>query len=358
MTKIAFTGGGTVGHVSVNLSLIPTAIEEGYDTFYIGSKNGIEREMIESQLPSIKYHSISSGKLRRYISWDNIKDIFKVLKGVLDARSVLKKEKPDLLFSKGGFVSVPVVIAAKSLKIPTIIHESDLTPGLANKISLKFAKKIYTTFEDTLNYLPKDKADFVGATVREDLKTGDKHRGYQLTEFNNDKKVLLVMGGSLGSKKLNDIIRQNLETLQETYQVIHLTGKGLLDNSYVGTKDYIQFEFVKDDLTDLLAITDTVISRAGSNAIYEFLALRIPMLLIPLGLDQSRGDQIDNAKHFESKGFGKTSLEATLTENELKTQLREIETNRDDIIKQMQTYKESFTRQDLFQKIINDALSE
>ncbi|MGJ5713985.1 undecaprenyldiphospho-muramoylpentapeptide beta-N-acetylglucosaminyltransferase [Staphylococcus equorum] len=357
MTKIAFTGGGTVGHVSVNLSLIPTALEEGYEAFYIGSKKGIEREMIESQLPEIKYHSISSGKLRRYISWDNIKDVFKVLKGILDARKVLKKEKPDLLFSKGGFVSVPVVMAAKSLKIPTIIHESDLTPGLANKISLKFAKKIYTTFEDTLQYLPKDKADFVGATVREDLKTGDKNRGYQLTKFTKNKKVLLVMGGSLGSKKLNEIIRQNLDALNENYQVVHLTGKGLLEKQYSNKEGYTQFEFVKDDLTDLLAITDTVISRAGSNAIYEFLALRIPMLLIPLGLDQSRGDQIDNAKNFESKGFGKTLPEDTLTETHLITQLSEIEANRESIVKQMQTYKESYTRQDLFNKIINDALN-
>ncbi|MCD8891257.1 MULTISPECIES: undecaprenyldiphospho-muramoylpentapeptide beta-N-acetylglucosaminyltransferase [Staphylococcus] len=355
MTKIAFTGGGTVGHVSVNLSLIPTALEEGHEAFYIGSKKGMEREMIESQLPQIKYHTISSGKLRRYISFENIKDIFKVLKGIFDARRILKKEKPDLLFSKGGFVSVPVVIAAKSLKIPTIIHESDLTPGLANKIALKFAQKIYTTFEDTLQYLPKDKADFVGATVREDLKSGDKNRGYQLTEFKDDKKVLLIMGGSLGSKKLNEIIRDNLDALQKDYQVIHLTGKGLLDQNLVNKPGYVQFEFVKDDLTDLLAITDTVISRAGSNAIYEFLALRIPMLLIPLGLDQSRGDQIDNAKNFASKGFGRTIPEDTLTEHQLINQLNNIENNRDSIITQMQTYKESFTRQDLFHKIIKDA---
>ncbi|HHW9872743.1 TPA: undecaprenyldiphospho-muramoylpentapeptide beta-N-acetylglucosaminyltransferase, partial [Staphylococcus aureus] len=304
MTKIAFTGGGTVGHVSVNLSLIPTALSQGYEALYIGSKNGIEREMIESQLPEIKYYPISSGKLRRYISLENAKDVFKVLKGILDARKVLKKEKPDLLFSKGGFVSVPVVIAAKSLNIPTIIHESDLTPGLANKIALKFAKKIYTTFEETLNYLPKEKADFIGATIREDLKNGNAHNGYQLTGFNENKKVLLVMGGSLGSKKLNSIIRENLDALLQQYQVIHLTGKGLKD-AQVKKSGYIQYEFVKDDLTDLLAITDTVISRAGSNAIYEFLTLRIPMLLVPLGLDQSRGDQIDNANHFADKGYAK-----------------------------------------------------
>ena len=355
MSKIAFTGGGTVGHVSVNLSLIPTALEKGHQVFYIGSKNGIEREMIESQLSNIKYYPISSGKLRRYLSFENAKDVFKVLKGILDARRVLKKEKPDLLFSKGGFVSVPVVIAARSLNIPTIIHESDLTPGLANKISLKFSKKIYTTFEDTLKYLPKDKADFVGTTIREDLKEGNQQKGYEITGFDSDKKVLLVMGGSLGSKKLNDIIRENLEALLHDYQIIHLTGHGLVDESYK-QKGYIQYEFVKEELTHLLSITDTVVSRAGSNAIYEFLTLRIPMLLIPLGLDQSRGDQIDNAKYFESKGYGKMIPEDQLTQFKLLEQLKQIESHRNDMTHQMESYKESYTKEDLFNKILNDAL--
>ncbi len=356
MTKIAFTGGGTVGHVSVNLSLIPTALSQGYEALYIGSKNGIEREMIESQLPEIKYYPISSGKLRRYISLENAKDVFKVLKGILDARKVLKKEKPDLLFSKGGFVSVPVVIAAKSLNIPTIIHESDLTPGLANKIALKFAKKIYTTFEETLNYLPKEKADFIGATIREDLKNGNAHNGYQLTGFNENKKVLLVMGGSLGSKKLNSIIRENLDALLQQYQVIHLTGKGLKDDQ-VKKSGYIQYEFVKEDLTDLLAITDTVISRAGSNAIYEFLTLRIPMLLVPLGLDQSRGDQIDNANHFADKGYAKAIDEEQLTAQILLQELNEMEQERTRIINNMKSYEQSYTKESLFDKMIKDALN-
>ncbi|HHM3537186.1 TPA: undecaprenyldiphospho-muramoylpentapeptide beta-N-acetylglucosaminyltransferase [Staphylococcus aureus] len=356
MTKIAFTGGGTVGHVSVNLSLIPTALSQGYEALYIGSKNGIEREMIESQLPEIKYYPISSGKLRRYISLENAKDVFKVLKGILDARKVLKKEKPDLLFSKGGFVSVTVVIAAKSLNIPTLIHESDLTPGLANKIALKFAKKIYTTFEETLNYLPKEKADFIGATIREDLKNGNAHNGYQLTGFNENKKVLLVMGGSLGSKKLNSIIRENLDALLQQYQVIHLTGKGLKD-AQVKKSGYIQYEFVKEDLTDLLAITDTVISRAGSNAIYEFLTLRIPMLLVPLGLDQSRGDQIDNANHFADKGYAKAIDEEQLTAQILLQELNEMEQERTRIINNMKSYEQSYTKEALFDKMIKDALN-
>ncbi|SUK93676.1 UDP-N-acetylglucosamine--N-acetylmuramyl-(pentapeptide) pyrophosphoryl-undecaprenol N-acetylglucosamine transferase [Staphylococcus aureus] len=312
--------------------------------------------MIESQLPEIKYYPISSGKLRRYISLENAKDVFKVLKGILDARKVLKKEKPDLLFSKGGFVSVPVVIAAKSLNIPTIIHESDLTPGLANKIALKFAKKIYTTFEETLNYLPKEKADFIGATIREDLKNGNAHNGYQLTGFNENKKVLLVMGGSLGSKKLNSIIRENLDTLLQQYQVIHLTGKGLKDDQ-VKKSGYIQYEFVKEDLTDLLAITDTVISRAGSNAIYEFLTLRIPMLLVPLGLDQSRGDQIDNANHFADKGYAKAIDEEQLTAQILLQELNEMEQERTRIINNMKSYEQSYTKEALFDKMIKDALN-
>ncbi|HEA5979722.1 TPA: undecaprenyldiphospho-muramoylpentapeptide beta-N-acetylglucosaminyltransferase, partial [Staphylococcus aureus] len=297
-----------------------------------------------------------SGKLRRYISLENAKDVFKVLKGILDARKVLKKEKPDLLFSKGGFVSVPVVIAAKSLNIPTIIHESDLTPGLANKIALKFAKKIYTTFEETLNYLPKEKADFIGATIREDLKNGNAHNGYQLTGFNENKKVLLVMGGSLGSKKLNSIIRENLDALLQQYQVIHLTGKGLKD-AQVKKSGYIQYEFVKEDLTDLLAITDTVISRAGSNAIYEFLTLRIPMLLVPLGLDQSRGDQIDNANHFADKGYAKAIDEEQLTAQILLQELNEMEQERTRIINNMKSYEQSYTKEALFDKMIKDALN-
>ncbi|EKU47499.1 undecaprenyldiphospho-muramoylpentapeptide beta-N-acetylglucosaminyltransferase [Staphylococcus massiliensis] len=355
MAKIAFTGGGTIGHVSVNLSLIPVAEEKGHEVFYIGSKTGIEKEMLQDKLPQVKYMPISSGKLRRYLSFENLKDVFKVLKGVLDARRILKKEKPDILFSKGGFVSVPVVIAAKSLNIPTIVHESDLTPGLANKIALKFAKKMYTTFEDTVKHLPQDKAEFIGATVRDDLKTGSRQKGYDLTNFNADKEVLLVMGGSLGSKKINDAIRNNLSTLLDKYQIIHLTGKGMKDDS-ISQKGYVQYEFVTDELTDLLAITDKVVSRAGSNSIYEFLVLRIPMLLIPLGLDQSRGDQIDNAKNFVKKGYAKMLNESDLNEDSLNNALTVLEQEHEAIVEQMQTFKESYTKEDLFNKIMKDAL--
>ncbi|MCJ1748115.1 undecaprenyldiphospho-muramoylpentapeptide beta-N-acetylglucosaminyltransferase [Mammaliicoccus sciuri] len=353
MKKIAFTGGGTIGHVAVNLALIPEAQKRDIETIYIGSKNGIEKEMITDSAKDTKYISISSGKLRRYLSFENLKDVFKVLKGVLDARKVLKKEKPDLVFSKGGFVSVPVIIAAKSLKIPSIVHESDVTPGLANKISMKFANKMYTTFEETLKYVPKEKSDYIGAIIREDLRDGSKEEGYQLTGFNDQLPVLLIMGGSLGSKALNKAIRDNLDYLTKKYQIIHLTGKGHVDHS-IKNDNYVQYEFVSNELMHFYAITDTVISRAGANAIYEFATLKLPMLLIPLGLDQSRGDQIDNAKIFEKNGYAKVLQEKDVDQSNLISQLDKLENEREAIIDNMSHFKESYTKETLFNKIESD----
>ncbi|MCD8801335.1 undecaprenyldiphospho-muramoylpentapeptide beta-N-acetylglucosaminyltransferase [Mammaliicoccus sciuri] len=353
MKKIAFTGGGTIGHVAVNLALIPEAQKRDIETIYIGSKNGIEKEMITDSAKDTKYIPISSGKLRRYLSFENLKDVFKVLKGVLDARKVLKKEKPDLVFSKGGFVSVPVIIAAKSLKIPSIVHESDVTPGLANKISMKFANKMYTTFEETLKYVPKEKSDYIGAIIREDLREGSKEEGYQLTGFNDQLPVLLIMGGSLGSKALNKAIRDNLDYLTKKYQIIHLTGKGHVDQN-IKNANYVQYEFVSNELMHFYAITDTVISRAGANAIYEFATLKLPMLLIPLGLDQSRGDQIDNAKIFEKNGYAKVLQEKDVNQSNLISQLDKLENEREDIIDKMSHFKESYTKETLFNKIESD----
>lgn len=353
MKKIAFTGGGTIGHVAVNLALIPEAQKRDIETIYIGSKNGIEKEMITDSAKDTKYIPISSGKLRRYLSFENLKDVFKVLKGVLDARKVLKKEKPDLVFSKGGFVSVPVIIAAKSLKIPSIVHESDVTPGLANKISMKFANKMYTTFEETLKYVPKEKSDYIGAIIREDLRDGSKEEGYQLTGFNDQLPVLLIMGGSLGSKALNKAIRDNLDYLTKKYQIIHLTGKGHVDQN-IKNANYVQYEFVSNELMHFYVITDTVISRAGANAIYEFATLKLPMLLIPLGLDQSRGDQIDNAKIFEKNGYAKVLQEKDVNQSNLISQLDKLENEREDIIDKMSHFKESYTKETLFNKIESD----
>ncbi|MCE4957015.1 undecaprenyldiphospho-muramoylpentapeptide beta-N-acetylglucosaminyltransferase [Macrococcoides caseolyticum] len=352
--KIAFTGGGTIGHVAVNMALIPKALSQNIDCIYIGSKHGIEKDEITKQFPQIKYYGISSGKLRRYLSLENAKDIFRVQKGVLDALRVLKKEKPDIVFSKGGFVAVPVTIAAKILNIKTIIHESDVTPGLANKLALKFAHRLYTTFEETLRYVPAEKAHYVGSIIRDDLFSGDAQKGYDLTGFNPNKKVIMIMGGSLGSKLINQVIYDNLPHLLKHYQIIHLVGKGNLDTSMVHP-GYFQREFVSLELMHLYKITDIVISRAGANALFEFLALQKPMILIPLGLDQSRGDQIQNAEIFEKMGVAKVIQEAELISDKLLEAIEVIEHQYESIILKMQQKQTTYTATTLLDKIIYDA---
>ncbi|WP_414049657.1 undecaprenyldiphospho-muramoylpentapeptide beta-N-acetylglucosaminyltransferase [Macrococcus animalis] len=351
--KIAFTGGGTIGHVAVNMALIPAAKQQNIDCIYIGSKTGIEKDEITKRFPEIKYYGISSGKLRRYISIDNAMDIFKVQKGIIDALMVLKKEKPDIVFSKGGFVAVPVTIAAKMLKIKTIIHESDVTPGLANKLALKFANKLYTTFEETLKYVPSEKADYVGSIIRDDLFSGEALKGYQLTNFNHEKKVIMIMGGSLGSRMINKAVRDNLDTLLKNYQIIHLVGRGNLDIA-IQRQGYYQREYVSEELMHLYKITDIMISRAGSNALFEFLALQKPMILIPLGLDQSRGDQIDNAKIFKGKGIAEVIQETDVSSEKLLQMIEKVEDNYIAMTEKMEQEQSMHTATTLLNKIIQD----
>ncbi|MDR0139531.1 undecaprenyldiphospho-muramoylpentapeptide beta-N-acetylglucosaminyltransferase [Metabacillus idriensis] len=329
---IVFTGGGSAGHVTPNIAIIDELDKNVWDVQYIGSKNGIEKELIEKI--SIPYHGISSGKLRRYLDFENVKDSFRVLKGCLDARKVLRKLKPALVFSKGGFVSVPVIIAAKSLKIPVLIHESDMTPGLANKIAQRFATKIFTSFEETLNYFPKDKTAAIGSPIRRGILKGSPYKGIELLGFDRRRPVLTVMGGSLGAKKINETIRAALPQLKD-YQIIHLCGKGNVDENYANQKDYKQFEYVHDELPHYLAATDFVITRGGSNSIFEFLALRIPMLIIPLTKNQSRGDQILNGKSFQEKGYAMMLEEEHLSAETLVKHLADLKSNRDDMKQKM-----------------------
>ena len=350
--KVMLTGGGTVGHVMLNKMLIPELSNMGYQPHYIGSKNGIEKDIMEeTQIP---YHSISSGKLRRYISLENFKDIFKVVKGVLDAKKILKKEAPLLVFSKGGFVSVPVVLAAAARDVPVYIHESDLTPGLANRIASKFANKVFCTFEETTSSFTDAKVSYLGPVLRTDLLQGQTEEGFKLTLFSAKKQVLMIMGGSLGSKKINEFIWEHIDTLTEHYQVIHLTGKDNI-NKDISNPDYIQFDYVNEDLKHLLAISDIVISRSGSNAIFELLLVKKPMILIPLGLDQSRGDQIQNAKHFKKEGYAEVIKEEDLDINTLRSQLRKIEDNYSDITYKMSQFKNAFEPKEFARKLIEEA---
>lgn len=322
MKRIVLTGGGTAGHVTPCIALLPALKKEGYDIQYIGSYNGIERKLIqEYQVP---YHGISSGKLRRYFDTKNFSDPFRVIKGYYEARNLLKQLNPDIVFSKGGFVSVPVVLAAKKLKIPVIIHESDMTPGLANKLAIPAAKKVCANFPETLQYLPPEKAVLTGTPIRKELFSGNKIQGLDFCGFTANKPVILVVGGSTGSRAINEVVRGMLPTLVRDYQIIHLCGKGNLDDSLNGTAGYIQFEYINNQLSDLFAAADLVISRAGANAICEILALRKPNILIPLPQGSSRGDQILNADSFEHQGYSYVLSEAELSLSSLLNAIQSI----------------------------------
>ncbi|MEN8699879.1 undecaprenyldiphospho-muramoylpentapeptide beta-N-acetylglucosaminyltransferase [Bacillus infantis] len=328
---LVLTGGGSAGHVTPNMALIKELEGEDVDIHYIGSREGIEKELISGL--SIPYHSISSGKLRRYADFENVKDMFRVAKGCSEALLILKKLKPALVFSKGGFVSVPVIMAAKLLRIPIFIHESDLTPGLANRISKNFASKIYTSFEETLQYLPTGKARAIGSPIRREILSGIKEKGLEFLGFNKSRPVLAIMGGSLGAKKINEAVRQELDQIGGQFQIVHLCGKGNLDPALEGRPGYRQFEFLNSELSDVLACTDMMITRGGSNAIFEFLALRIPMLIIPLSKKQSRGDQILNAGSFEKKGYSLTLQEEELTAVSLAEHIGLLNSQRESIAK-------------------------
>lgn len=333
MKRIILTGGGTAGHVTPNIALIPKLRELGYDIQYIGSYNGIEKELIEPF--GIPYHGISSGKLRRYFSLQNFTDPFRVLKGLSEAKKLIRELKPDIIFSKGGFVSVPVVLAGKKNKVPVIIHESDMTPGLANKLAIPSATKICCNFPETMNYLPAEKAVLTGSPIRQELLTGNRITALDLCGFTADKPVILVIGGSLGSVAVNTAVRDALPELLKTFQIIHLCGKGKVDDSLKEIKGYCQFEYIKNELRDLFALADVVISRAGANAICELLALRKPNLLIPLSARASRGDQILNAHSFERQGFSLVIEEEQLTNATLLDAVHNLYENREQFINAM-----------------------
>ena len=326
MKQIILTGGGTAGHVTPNIALLPSLAAAGYQVTYIGSYTGIEKQLIEDL--GITYYGISSGKLRRYKSWKNLTDPFRVIAGYFQSRKLIRKIKPDIIFSKGGFVSVPVVLAASHKHIPVIIHESDMTPGLANKIAMRGATKICCNFPETLKYLPKDKAVLTGTPIRQELLNGNREAGRQFCGFTADKPVLMIIGGSLGAASINDHVRKILPELLKEFQVIHLCGKGKMDESLNGTEGYVQYEYIKEELPDLFALSDVVISRAGANAICEISALHKPNLLIPLSANASRGDQILNARSFEKQGFSMVLEEEEITDEKLLDTIHQLYKNR------------------------------
>ncbi len=360
MIKIILTGGGSAGHVTPNLALIPRLKQLDADAqiHYIGSADGIERDII-AKTPGITYHPIRTGKLRRYFSLKNFTDPFRVIGGYHDAKKIIKELRPDLVFSKGGFVSVPVAAAAHHYKIPVVSHESDITPGLANRIAKKYATKICLTFPDTLKQIAPPLGVCTGSPIREELFHGDPEKARKMLGF-DQKPVILVMGGSLGAKSINQAVRGSLKTLTARYNIIHLCGRNNLDSTLqydvspaqktqppdapaqksaqtdrAYLKSYAQFEFISEELPDFLALADFVVSRAGSNAIHEFLALHKPMLLIPLSLEASRGDQILNAASFEKRGFAIVLRDEKLSPQTLVSAIGYLEKDQSALIEKM-----------------------
>ena len=333
MKRIILTGGGTAGHVTPNIALLPRLKELNYDIHYIGSYNGIEKELIEQF--GIPYHGISTGKLRRYFSVQNFTDPFRVIKGLGEAKKLVKILHPDVIFSKGGFVSVPVVLAGKSRHVPTIIHESDMTPGLANKICIPHAVKVCTNFPEAANGIGHDKAVVTGTPIRKEMFSGNKIAGLDFLGFTANKPVLMVVGGSLGAAAINVLIRDALPDLLTKYQVVHLCGKGKVDESLKDVEGYRQFEYIKKEMADLMAAADLIVSRAGANAICEILALNKPNLLIPLPAASSRGDQELNAESFERQGFSRVTKEEELTTSRLIEEIDALYAERDTYIQKM-----------------------
>lgn len=313
MKRIVLTGGGTAGHVSPNQALIPLLLSEGWDIHYIGTKAGIERSLIEP-MQGVTYHAVSSGKLRRYFDLKNFTDPFRVIAGAFQSFAIIRKLKPSVVFSKGGFVSVPVVVGAALCRVPVVMHESDITPGLANKLCKPFAKVVCTTFPECAKLLG-DKGLETGTPLREAIFSGSRERGLALAGFDGSKPVLMMIGGSLGAQSVNAVLREALPAITEKFDVLHVCGKGNLAPELEGTSGYRQFEYLSDELPDAFACADVLLSRAGSNSLSELLALRKPALLIPY--HSGRGDQLLNANSLKARGLAHVMVQSDLTAESL-----------------------------------------
>lgn len=337
MKTIVMTGGGTAGHITPNIALIPKLQKAGFKIHYIGLRGGMEENLIKAQ--NIPFYGIKGGKLRRYFDIKNFTDVFKIMAGYREAKKIIKKIKPDIVFSKGGFVSTPVVWAAHSCKVPVVAHESDGSVGLANKLSMPFAEKVCYTFPETGAQIPDGKGIFTGLPIRDTLLSGSAERGKKLCSFDGKKPIIVVTGGSQGAQFINEMVRGCLKELLSKYDICHICGKGNLESKYKDVKGYRQFEYVTDDLKDLFAMADLVISRAGATSIFELLSLKKPNLLIPYGLAASRGDQILNAKSFQKQGFSEVLNQQDAAPEKFLKLVDSIYKNRDYYIEKMDKCK-------------------
>jgi len=329
--KICLTGGGTAGHISPNLALLPEIRKYFDKIIYIGGINSMEKKMLKNE-KDVKFYEIHTAKLVRKSIFKNIKLPFNLIKGILDSKKILKAERPDVIFCKGGYVSVPVMIAAKQQKIPLFCHESDLSLGLANKIVSKYALKTFTSFKETSQNIKS--GVYSGPIIKKEIIMQTKTAALKNLNIKTSKPVLLITGGSLGAKKINDTIFSCIDSLTKDYYVLHIIGKTHPPN--IKNNNYKVISFT-DHMEDYIAAADYIVSRAGSNTIFELLLKQKPMLLIPLKKG-SRGDQIENAKLFESKGFCMVLDEDNLNNKSLINNLNKLKNSADKIIKNQSNY--------------------
>lgn len=315
MKRIVLTGGGTAGHVTPNLALIPRLIKDGWDVHYVGEADSVEQRLTAS-IEGVTYHAVSCGKLRRYFDVKNFTDPFKVIKGVAQATALIHRLKPDVVFSKGGFVSVPVVYGAKLNGVPIVCHESDMTPGLANKLTAPFAKVLCCSFPEAAK-LAGPKGLYTGTPIRPEILEGDRQKGLKRFGFKDGKPVIMVTGGSSGAVAINEAVYGALAKLTECFQVLHLCGPGNFNTSLEGANNYRQVEYLDEEMADAYACADILVSRSGANTLCEIAALRKPALLIPYPKGASRGDQIINAQSFVDRGLAHQLLQENLTPDSL-----------------------------------------
>lgn len=342
MKRIVFTGGGTLGHVMPNLYLIDELKQE-YDCFYIGT-SGIEKEKLKDC--NIEYYEIPAIKLVRGRYLINLKIPFVLIKSILKAKQILKEIKPDVIFSKGGYVSLPVCIAGRMLKIPIVAHESDYSFGLANKIILKVCNKMCVNFKNLER--KNKKVIYTGPIFNKHYEDNDKD--ISNLSLDKTKPTILIVGGSLGSKKINDCIVAILKDLLNDFNIIHITGNG--NNRIKSYDNYNSFEMV-EDIVKLYNIADFVIGRSGAGITAECFFKRLPMMLIPLQNKATRGDQMLNAKYYEEQGVAKI-----IKENELTPKLLLGEIN--NFYETIEKYKNNYKNKDMINgknkiiKIITD----
>lgn len=348
--KIVFTGGGTVGHVTLNLILIPKFLKDGWEVHYIGDKHGIEYKQLIASGLNVTFHGIATGKLRRYFSWQNMWDVFKVGFGILQSLAIMLKLRPQALFSKGGFVSVPPVIAGKLTGVPVYVHESDLSMGLANKIAYKFATTMYTTFEQSAGL---SKTRHVGAITKVGSPASyNKEELDAITkQFDPTKQTVLFIGGSAGAKVFNTFVTEYRHQLTEAFNVINISGDSSLNTL---EKGLYRVDYVTDLYQPLMDLADVVITRGGSNTIFELLAMAKLHLIVPLGKEASRGDQLENAAYFEQKGYARQLLEPDMTLESVKSEIAQLLANEKDYHEAMGASHEVTSQEAFYQLLCDD----